>query len=450
LGILQILTASSTLAQISTESLTVYTEHPRLLLPQNRLKRLQRERERQSARWVQLAAFINGKAPMQEKGFAQGLYYKVSEDREAGRRAIEWALGPGADLRQLALIFDWCQELLTASESKTLTTKLLNGIQRAKKEPGVGPARSRMFAAIALAGHAQQASEAELENLVRSWWEKQIVATMKSGRDVLPREELYPLMEFLHAARDNLNMDLRDSLPKFFKDLPMYHLIAHYPATYPAADGEYRIPASFRSGDPDIRTAALSRAAALSLVAFDVNAPESQFLQGWIQHDNFILRGTFGAPYEFLWANPYLPGLSYYHMPLTIHDPAFGRLFIRSDWEDTAAWLGYEDGVVQLFRDGRLTTIKPDGASEPIDVTQAVVFFGKGAERFTVQLHENQKLFLLGLEPSAKYEIEVDDEEVREGQTDAGGILQPVIAHEASIGVRLRRVPAPAVRTTGQ
>ena len=35
-------------------------------------------------------------------------------------------------------------------------------------------------------------------------------------------------------------------------------------------------------------------------------------LQGWLMHDSFMLKSTFGAPYEFLWANPYQPGLSYY------------------------------------------------------------------------------------------------------------------------------------------
>ena len=38
-------------------------------------------------------------------------------------------------------------------------------------------------------------------------------------------------------------------------------------------------------------------------------------------HDHFLMRGPFGSPYEFLWANPYQPGLSYYHVPLVLHDP---------------------------------------------------------------------------------------------------------------------------------
>jgi len=69
------------------------------------------------------------------------------------------------------------------------------------------------------------------------------------------------------------------------------------------------------ASEPDLRRAALSRAAELSMVAYDSNAAGSQILQGWLMNDNFLLRGTFGAPYEFFWANPYQPGLSYYHAP---------------------------------------------------------------------------------------------------------------------------------------
>ena len=68
-----------------------------------------------------------------------------------------------------------------------------------------------------------------------------------------------------------------------------------------------------------------------------------------------LLRSTLGAPYEFLWANPYHPGLSYYLAPLVFHDEDFGRLFIRSSWDESARWLGYFDGELQLFENGNVT-----------------------------------------------------------------------------------------------
>jgi len=93
------------------------------------------------------------------------------------------------------------------------------------------------------------------------------------------------------------------------------------PGVYEAPENEYRIGPPLKPDRPDLRLAALSRASELAMVAYDANAAENQLLQGWLMHDQFMLRGTFGAPYEFLWANPYQPGLSYYLVPLVYHNP---------------------------------------------------------------------------------------------------------------------------------
>ena len=105
------------------------------------------------------------------------------------------------------------------------------------------------------------------------------------------------------------------------------------------------------------------------MVALDVNAAESQVLQGWLMHDHFMLRGTFGAPYEFLWANPYQPGLSYYHVPLIYHNADFGKLFVRSSWDEDAEWFGYFDGVLQMFSQGHMTPLSAQ-LNSPADLAQ--------------------------------------------------------------------------------
>src|SRR5580658_8941415 len=87
----------------------IYTEHPRLFLGAQRLRLLKRERERRTTRWLQLETLILGKANMPESGFAWALYYQASGDKAIAEQAIRWALAPGADLRQMALVFDWCQ-----------------------------------------------------------------------------------------------------------------------------------------------------------------------------------------------------------------------------------------------------------------------------------------------------------------------------------------------------
>ena len=166
--------------------------------------------------------------------------------------------------------------------------------------------------------------------------------------------DAYAMLEILHVVRDNLNFDLRDTFPAWFKQYPLLHLMAHYPAPWPGSENEFRIPAdeTIEKRGPDVRKAALSRAAELAMVAYDANAASSQLLQGWVTNDRFLMRGAFGIPYEFLWANPYQPGLSYYHVPLALHDEIGGQLFVRSSWEDDAEWLGFFGGQLQLFRDG--------------------------------------------------------------------------------------------------
>jgi hypothetical protein len=183
------------------------------------------------------------------------------------------------------------------------------------------------------------------------------------------------------------------------------------------------------------------------MVAYDANAAESQVLQGWLMHDHFILRGTFGAPYEFLWANPYQPGLSYYLVPLVYHNPDTGKLFIRSGWEEDARWFGYFDGAARMFADGRLTAVDARSVLAPISLGEAVVALGPGARQFRVTLDEEEAAFIVGLEARRAYQVEVDDEEMFEGVTDPGGILELDLPHGKEVGVRIRE--AAALRAPG-
>jgi hypothetical protein len=420
------------------ESFRVYSERPRLLLGGHRLKLLQKEKERHSQRWQQFELLMAGHAPMPEPGFADALYYRVDGNQASGRAAVNWALGAGTDLRQLALVFDWCQDLLTPAQSRALAAKLAKGIEQTGRDRSVPAVRSRVLAALTLADRPDDAGEREVKGIIQGWWRGAIVPALKSGRAPIPRDDWYALYEMFHAIRDNLNIDLRESAPAYFKALPIYDLVSYYPATYPAPEGEYRIPVSKAVGEPDLRRASLARAAELAMVQFDTNAPESQLLQGWLMHDNFNLRSTFGTPYEFLWANPYHPGLSYFLAPLVFHDETFGHLFIRSSWDDAARWLGFFDGELQLFENGSVTVLNASLASEPMSLDTAVVYFGRNAQKFQTILNEEAEVFVLGLKPRRTYQIEVDDEEMTEAKTDAGGILELKLPHKVQIGVRLK------------
>jgi hypothetical protein len=255
---------------------------------------------------------------------------------------------------------------------------------------------------------------------------------------VVRRDDAYPLYELLHAVRDNTNLDLRESCAGFFKEFPIEHLMSYYPAVYEGPDTQYYIGATRKPGEPDLRAAALSRAAELAMVAYDANAAQTQVLQGWLMHDQFILRGVFGAPYEFLWANPYQPGLSYYHVPLVYYNPDFGTLFVRSSWEATAKWFGHFDGAMQIFEDGRLAAVDPRKTPQPIALDEAVVCLGQAARKFRIALHDVEPVFIVGLEPRKTYQVEIDDEEMYEAAADAGGILEMEAPRGKEVGIRLK------------
>src|SRR5579864_969206 len=279
-SLLIFLTILPVAAQTQDESFRVYAEHPRLILGSHRLQLLRKERDRRSVRWQQFELLMAGHAPMPEPGFAGALYYKVSGNEAAGKAAITWALGPASDLRQLALVFDWCQDLLSPAQARALTAKLARAIEETARNRSIPVMRGRVLAAIVLAGHQQELSERELARSIQGWWRGEIAPALNAGRNVISRDDLYPLYEMLHAVRDNLNIDLRESAVPFFKSLPIYDLVSYYPAAYPAPENEYRIPCTKGAEEPDVNRAAMGRVAELAMVPYDANAPETQLLQG--------------------------------------------------------------------------------------------------------------------------------------------------------------------------
>ena len=121
---------------------------------------------------MQFDALISGGAPLPEPGFAAALYSQVAKDPASARVAIEWAVSDRADasrdLRQLALVFDWCG----AAISKSQSDKLFDKIQRGLAAP-VDPANdirqqsARAMAAIAIADRLPDHGEAILNRWSR-------------------------------------------------------------------------------------------------------------------------------------------------------------------------------------------------------------------------------------------------------------------------------------------
>jgi hypothetical protein len=432
-----LLVTSIAIAQPPPDEYRVYTEHPRLFLSAQRLRLLKRERTRESMRWRQFELLVRAAAQLPEPGFALALYYKVTDDEAIGKRAVDWALGPGADLRQLALVYDWCQPLLTPAQSKTLAAKIRRLIDQ-KSLPTIEARRDRVLAMLAIADDAKHPEESYLRETVEQWWRGQLAPALKDGRVTVPQHELFALLEILHAVRDNVFVDMRDAVPEYFKELPKYQVLGNYPAPLAAPENEYRIPVFKGNAQPNLDRAALARTAGLSMVAYDNNALENQYLQGWLIQDRFMLQGTFGAPYEFLWANPYQPGLSYFQLPILYHNQHSGALFIRSNWEDDAVWFGLYEGEAQLFQEGKITVLKQTGPlaaqPKPIPVGDASVLLGRSPMQFPM---EGGPVLVLGLKPAHKYLVEADDEELREVETDSVGTLVLEYPADRNAGVRI-------------
>jgi len=415
------------------EDFHVFSDAPRLLLTKQRLRLLQREKDRESMRWLQFYTLIVAGAPMPEQGLDWALYSQVAKNQPSGRKAVEWALDEKhTDARQLALIFDWCGPLMTKSQADRIAAKLEKNLA-ADNSGDIIKQNGRALAAIALADRLPDQGEAVLKGIVQQWWR----TGLAKNPAAIPREQVYLLYEMMHAIRDNLKIDMREAAPAYFKALPTDHLVGHYPSPLEAAENEYRVPVYVRNGEPDMTDAVFSRAAELAMVAYDNNAAESQYLQGWLMQDRFLMRGAQGSSYEFLWANPYQPGLSYFQMPLVYHDAVTGHVFARSSWDEDATWIGFFDGHMQLFRNGHIETLRPGAPIPPIHIGDAVLMSGHDPDwKFQA---DGEALFVLGLTPKAVYDVEIDNEELAEYETDSGGTL--VISRPPGLeaGARIRK-----------
>lgn len=428
----------------------VYTDAPRLLLNGRRLKLMQRERERESMRWMQFESLMAGKAVMPEPGFASALYGVVTARREACRAAGAWAQSADpardADARQMALVYDWCLEALDGAQANALARRLSPLL--AERPATFERARSVAFAAIALADQESKASQQALKNLVEGYWQAKVKPALTTGDAPFPDgRALFAMMEFLHAIRDNLRIDLREGAEKWFEELAPRQVLNYYPLPWPAPENLYRIPAYAGGGEPDLALAALSRAAELALVAFDTNSQPNQFLQGWLMMDRYLMRGTFGAPYELLWANPYQPGLSYTYLPELFH--ARGQIIARSSWEDDAVWFSYRPGAAQAFQNGRRLAVDLNARLAPVQVGPVKIFFPPDGMRLETgwlappepdnPRPGEEYAFVVGLDPNSIYDVEADDREMEEARTDSGGILALRFPAGQKLKVRVKK-----------
>jgi hypothetical protein len=289
-----------------------------LLLTPQRLRRLKRDRERQTVRWVNFENRVESVPDSPERGFELALYYAITGDQARGREAVQWALQPQhGDHRQMALVLDWCAPLLSEAQRKLLADRagsfFINGpIHRYTM------ARDFLFARIAADKPVSAYTEEE---------RKPFVDELQRGAFTDP-QQLYAACEFLMTYRTAERVDLREDATRFFSDLPTEILLSLKPD---------------KVEHPDWMT----HIAALALVAVDPNLQGSQFLQGWAMEDRQMIREGPGVAYELLWADPYLPGVGYQNLDPWVYDSEAGRLFARTDWTPQACWIAVSKSGVE-------------------------------------------------------------------------------------------------------
>ena len=275
---------------------------PKLLLTPQRLKRLQRDRERQTIRWLNFQNRVESVADSPERGFELALYYAVTHDEKRGKEAIQWALAHKCDRRQAALIVDWCGSLLSEANRQQLVGATCEAILH---NISVN-IRDDLFMRIVRDADEDTGRWRDLF----SWLQQ---GNFQDGAT------LYAACEYLSALRSTQHIDPRTEAREFFAALPAEVLLALRPE-----DVEH----------PNWMT----HIAALALVSLDPNLQESQFLQAWAMQMQQLLRDGPGVAYEFLWADPYLPGIAYDNLDPWIYDPN-GRLFARTSWDSNSCWV---------------------------------------------------------------------------------------------------------------
>jgi len=272
---------------------------PQLLLSAKLIRRLKRDRERQTVRWAHFEERVKNVPDSPERGFELALYAAISGDEARGREAVAWAAAHPCERRQRALIQDWVGNVAPAACS-------------AKES-----LRDQAFERIA-AGQDTAAISEEVRAEV-------IPQFRASG--ITSSEDLYALIELISVLRVADDKDIRNADPLLFRSLPLEFLLSLKPE-------QVEHPSW------------MTHVAALALVTVDPNLEASQFLQGWAMEDRQTLREGPGVAYELLWADPYLPGIAYQNLDPWTYDEEGGRLFARSDWTAGACWIAIsKEGV---------------------------------------------------------------------------------------------------------
>jgi hypothetical protein len=334
---------------------------PPLLLSTKRLHRLKLDAQRQTERWSNFEQRVKTVTGSPERGFELALYGTVTGNGDACRSAVEWGKAHAAEHRQIALILNWCGPEIAAADRSLLLSAPV-------EKDGAHPFASARDALFMDAAEGRASRES-----IRRQWSQLLPLIQHDPRVCLP--EIYSLFEFIDVAQKNFRLDLRQDDARLFAALPNLFLLAMHPA-----DLEH----------PDWKV----RAGGLMMVNVDPNLQGSSFIQGWAMEDPKMARDGPGVAYEFLWANPYLPGLGYYNMDLFSYDVGSSLLLARKSWDANSCW-------VSIFREHVDSLQCPPGLLDSAATFGALTLVPMKEECLQVTPRATKVTMLSGLQPGA-------------------------------------------------
>lgn len=425
----------------------VYNDHPRLFLEADRLKRLSRDAERQTGRWKRLLEQVESGSTMPERAAAVALTAHVAGDEEGCRQALELLNDGGPPgphpLRQTALVYDWCFDVMDEQARAAAAARL---VESAKAAPDTAEGvRDAVLALIAASGQGSGA-EAALGEVLRRSWEAKLLPALQQGRLVDRGSSLIALLELAHALRYNLDRDIWSEAAEAFRTLPLARILGYPSLTVESEEGLLRVHALVE-GDA-AEEAALGRIAEMLLVAYESRSSPSQFLQGWLRNDSYTLRGPLGALYEFLWINPYLPGLAPASAPKWTFDPVRSRIFAQRE----EGWMGYYDGDLHVVAGNQVRPAGPQLRQEPIYVAGAAIVWPADEKKWTVEIPQGSDRYgpavlLVGMQPGRQLEVRVGKADWKTHTADRAGVIvvrnefekdQSSLKYETAVKLQLR------------
>jgi hypothetical protein len=367
---------------VASFSLAAQESAPELLLTPRRLHRLKLDSQRQTQRWTALEDRVRNVPDSPERGFELALYSAVKGDDSFCHEAARWALGHRTEYRQSALVANWCEAAIDGDERMAI---LASRVPENSAKPFTA-ARDKLFMQVAR-GEASR-------NSIRAQWAQLLPLIQRDPRVCLP--EFYALFEFLDVADKSFRVDLRQDDGHLFANMPSVFLLS-------LSTGELE--------KPDWQT----RIAGLMMVSVDPNLQGSSFVQGWAMEDPKTTHQGTGVAYEFLWANPYLPGLGFYNMQPWVYDAPSGLLLARSSWDAGAcrvSWFHKTSAFEGCLPDER-TTSANFGKLTLLPIAQLCA---------TVPRQGSRTFILSNLKPGATVQWE-EQKKKRSGTADASGLF---------------------------